>query len=363
MALRKIPVEKRQAKVGNENFDKMIAEIRKALQEAERVLLVSHIHPDGDAVGSLLGMGLALEAAGKQVEMVLSDGLPGTFRHLSGSDKIVKKADGLFDFTVVLDCSDLLRAGDVFGSMAGKETRVEDESKAGESHLTRPDLNIDHHITNLNFARYNLVEPDAVATSELLALKLPALGLPITAPVAEALLTGMITDTIGFRTNNMTPRALRVAANLVEAGANLPDLYQRSMNQRSFSAARYWGQGLVSLQREDRIVWTSLTLDDRRQAGYPGRDDADLVNILASVAEAEVAVIFIEQSDGTVKVSWRSQNQKDVSEIALMFGGGGHRAASGAEIEGSLPDVQKRVLDATRKLFELEKNGNPPLPS
>lgn len=349
--------------VSSESIDPLIATIRQALQSAGRILVVTHLRPDGDAVGSLLGLGLSLETGGKEVAMLLEDGVPGTFRHLAGSDKIVKKADGLFDFTVILDCSDLSRAGDVLTNINGKDRQTAIGSTVDEGYLTRPDLNIDHHITNLNFARFNLVEPDAVATAELLALKLPELGLPITQPVAEALLTGMITDTIGFRTNNMTPRALRVAASLVEAGADLPELYQRALNQRSFTAARYWGQGLVHLQREGKLVWTALTLEDRRAVGYPGKDDADLINILASVSETEVAVVFIEQADGTVKVSWRSQNHKDVAQVALSFGGGGHRAASGAEIKGSLEEVQNLVLDATRKLIISNPDGKPPLSS
>ena len=342
-------------------FEPLIASIRQEIQSAGRILLVSHLRPDGDAVGSLLGLGLSLEAAGKQITMVLEDVVPGMFRHLTGSDKILKKADGAYDFSIVLDCSDLQRTGVTFANLAGNEGQTNPASTLNEGPFTRLDVNIDHHITNLNFARYNLVESDAVATSELLALRLSALGLPLTLPVAEALLTGIITDTIGFRTNNMTPRALRVAANLVEAGANLPDLYQRALNRRSFTAARYWGQGLIHLQREGEMVWTTLTLEDRRAAGYPGKDDADLINILASVSEAEVAMVFIEQTDGTVKVSWRSQNQKDVSRVALYFGGGGHRAASGAEVQGTLEEVQNLVLDATRKLFQPKESGNSPL--
>ncbi|HZD55276.1 MAG TPA: bifunctional oligoribonuclease/PAP phosphatase NrnA [Anaerolineales bacterium] len=308
--------------------------VRKQVNSAQNLLVVSHVRPDGDAVGSLLGFGLSLQAAGKEVQMVLSDGVPGDFRHLHGSEHIRTQPEGTFDFVVTVDCSDLERTGSALNG------------------YSVPDLNIDHHPTNLNFAKINLVEVEAVATSEMLAEYLPEFGLRITPYVAAALLNGIVTDTLGFRTYNMTPKALRVAADLVEAGAPLPELYHRSLLSRSFNALRYWGVGLSNLQREERMVWTSLSMEDRRAVSYPGRDDADLINILTTLRGADVVLIFVEQGNGRVKVSWRSQPGFDVSRIALEFGGGGHKAAAGAEIEGTLADVQEKVLLATRTLFD-----------
>ncbi|HEX9616884.1 MAG TPA: bifunctional oligoribonuclease/PAP phosphatase NrnA [Anaerolineales bacterium] len=308
----------------------------KRLQEAQRILVVSHVRPDGDAIGSLLGMGLSLQTAGKEVQMVLADGVPAIFRHLSGSEQVRNQAEGSFDLIAVLDCSDLKRVGSALNG------------------FSVPDLNVDHHPTNLNFARINLVEEEAVATAEMLARYLPAFGFPITEQVASALLFGVITDTLGFRTNNMTPNALRVAADLMEAGGDLPALYYKGLLRRTYEAAQYWGAGLSGLQREGRMVWTTLTMADRRAVGYPGRDDADLINVLASLEDVDVVIVFIEQPGDRIKVSWRSQPGFDVSQVALQFGGGGHKAASGAEIEGSLEEVQAQVLESTRQLFLTE---------
>ncbi len=319
----------------------LTAEIRQQLQAAKHILVVSHIRPDGDAIGSLLGFGLSLQAAGKDVKMVSSDGVPSSFRHLAGSEQVLTEAKGNFDFIAVVDCSDLERTGTSLNGSLGADK-------------SEPDLNIDHHVTNLNFARFNLVEPGAVATAEILVKYLPVFGLPMPADVVNALMTGLITDTIGFRTSNMNPEALRTAAKLMEAGADLPELYQKALLQHSFEATRYWGAGLSRLQRQGKIVWTSLTREDRHKVDYPGRDDADLINVLSSIEGAAVAVIFIEQNNSHVKVSWRAQPGLDVSKIALEFGGGGHKAASGADIEGSLEDVQQKVLSATQALF----NGN-----
>ncbi|MFC1996880.1 bifunctional oligoribonuclease/PAP phosphatase NrnA, partial [Chloroflexota bacterium] len=135
---------------------------------------------------------------------------------------------------------------------------------------------------------------------------------------------------------------------LYETGANLPTLYTKALYTRSYWAARYWGAGLSALQLKDRILWTHLTLEDRLSANYPGRDDADLINILQTIDDADIFVIFVEQSVDHVKVSWRARPGFDVSQIALKFGGGGHKPAAGAEIQGSITEVIDKVLIATR---------------
>ena len=302
-------------------------------QAAEKILIVSHIRPDGDAIGSVLGLGLSLQLIGKQVQMVLSDGIPQTFHHLSGVEQFKQHAEGEFDLICVLDCSDMQRTGKALNG------------------YSQPDINIDHHITNLEFANVNLVDTQAVATAEILAGLIQALNLPMPPSVAAALLTGLITDTIGFRTSNVGPDSLRLAASLMERGANLSELYRLALVTRSFEAARFWGSGLSTLEKEDRMVWATLSLVDRKAVGYPGRDDADLVTVLASIEGADVALIFIEQPDNHVKVSWRAQPGFDVSQIALQFGGGGHPPASGADISGELAEVKASVLTATRSLL------------
>lgn len=310
-----------------------VASAGAALRQARRILLAAHIRPDGDAVGSLLGMGLALAAAGKPVQMVLSDGVPASLQHLPGSELIAHRAQGEFDLLVVLDSSELRRTGAALNGYGD------------------PDLNIDHHVTNLNFARLNLVDTSAAATAEMLAILLPQWGFPLDQASASALLTGMITDTIGFRTSNITPRVMRTAAGLMELGADLSDLYFQALTQRSFEAMRMWGAGLSKLERQDGVVWTAFSLEDRKTARYGGRDDADLVNILSAIKGAQISVIFVEQPDRKVKISWRAQPGLDVSALALRFGGGGHPAASGAEIEGPLDEVENLVLEETIQLL------------
>lgn len=316
--------------------EQLIAAIRERLAAAERILIASHVRPDGDAVGSLLGLGLALQNAGKTVQMVLADGVPSSFRHLEGSEQVKTAPQGDFDTFISVDCADFRRLGKVFEG------------------YRKPDINIDHHITNEKFGQLNLIEGEEVATSAILTNYLPIWGYEITRPVAAALLTGIITDTLGFRTSNVTPEALRQAATLMETGVDMSELYMRGLVRRSFAAARYWGAGLSSLEKADGIVWGTLTVADRKKAGYSGNDDADLINIISSIENGKVGMIFVEQTDNHVKISWRALEPGiDVSQVAKFFGGGGHAAAAGADIPGSLSEIQPLVLQKTREMLNL----------
>lgn len=310
--------------------EKIVSAIRDRLRQAKKIMVAAHVRPDGDAVGSVLGLGLALEAAGKQVQMILADSVPKDFSFLEGSDRIKTKRSEKVDTVIVLDTADRGRAG---RALDGIET---------------VDINIDHHITNTNYADLNLIV-EAVSTTQILTDLISQLELPVTPGMNEALLAGLIADSQGFRTQNMEPNALRAAADLVEAGANLPEIYFKVLTRKSFKAARYWGAGLSHIQCQNGIVWTTLSLEDRKAADYPGRDDADLVNFLSRIDDANVAVLIIEQNKNKVKVSWRSKGGFDVTKVAGIFGGGGHVAAAGAMIEGKLEEVSRQVIVETQK--------------
>jgi phosphoesterase RecJ-like protein len=310
--------------------------IKARLAAGQNILIASHVRPDGDAIGSLLGLGLALQDAGKNVQMVLADGVPGSFKHLEGVERIKTAIEGAFDTFVTVDCADFKRTGKPFAG------------------LRAPDINIDHHITNENFGSLNLVEGQEVATSAILTNYLPAWGYPITKPVAAALLTGIITDTLGFRTSNVSPEAMRQVATLMEAGVDMPELYMRGFVRRSYAAAHYWGAGLTNLERRDGMVVGTLTVADRKAANYSGSDDADLINIISTIDGFKVGMIFVEQPKNRVKISWRAlQPGIDVSTVAIHFGGGGHAAAAGADVEGSLEEIKKTVLRSTKEMLRL----------
>jgi len=320
--------------------DHLAQSIYQQIQDAEHILVVTHERPDGDAIGSLLGFGLSLRDANKRVEMVCPDGVPVNMRFLEGSDLIRKSPKGNFDFVIVLDCSDLGRTADVLDN------------------FKKIDLNIDHHKTNDNFARVNIVRNQAVSTSEIVFELIKKTDLSFNKDVSNALTMGLITDTLGFRTPNVTPRALQVGAELMEIGADFHDIYYQSLVKRSFQSARIWGKGLSNLEMDDHIVWTNLTIADRKAVNYPGKDDADLINMLSSIDGPVISIVFVEQPAGFVKISWRAQPGYDISKLAVKFGGGGHAAASGAEVYGIMQEVIKIVLHETRELLEnIEKEG------
>ncbi len=309
--------------------------IKRRLAKANNILIASHVRPDGDAIGSLLGLGLALQNAGKTVQMVLVDGV-ASYKYLEGSEQIVREPKGGHDTFITVDCADFKRVGKAFENFGA------------------PDINFDHHKTNENFGKLNLIEADEVATAAILTNYLPKWGYEITKPIAAALLVGIVTDTLGFRTSNTNPSALRLCAKLMETGVDLSDLYMRSLVHKSFPAAKYWGAGLSGLEQKNGIVWATLTLADRKRAGYGGNDDADLINMISAIDGNKVGMIFVEQSDSHVKISWRAlADGVDVSKVAKYFQGGGHAAAAGADIPGELSEVQPFVLKTTRELLGL----------
>lgn len=313
---------------------------RALLTTASRVLLITHVNPDGDAIGSLLGFGLALRAAGKAVVMACADPVPDLFRFLPSAGEITAKPAGAFDCVVVLDVSEFARMG-ALGAALDRP----------------PDLVLDHHVTNPGFGVLNFIEVAAASTAELVAELLSDLGLALSQPVAECLLTGLVTDTLGFRTSGTTIKTLGIAQQLMAAGAKLNTIYDLALFKRSYSAVRLWAQGLARLHLKHGIAWALLPLEARKASGFQGIGDADLINVVASIREAEVAIVFVEQTDGKVKISWRCGPGFNVAAIAVEFGGGGHAPAAGAEVAGALEEVEKRVLAVTRA--RLKANGVP----
>lgn len=305
---------------------------RGMLAEAASVVVLGHLRPDGDSVGSMLGLTLALRERGQAAVAASSSGIPGRFEFLPGAGEVLRELPQGEHLVVAVDTADAERLS------------VEAPGKV--------DINIDHHPTNTGFAEMNLVVPDAAATTQILFNLSDELELPVSSSVAACYLTGLITDTNGFRTPSVTPAVLRVAAELVELGGDVSTLYQRALIEHSFVALRYWGAGLSTLQRQGELTWASLSLEDRRAVGYPGDDDADLVEMLTTIRESNVSVIFVELSNDRVKVSWRARQGVNVAEVASKFGGGGHHLAAGATVDGRLAEVIEQVVSATRLTLE-----------
>jgi phosphoesterase RecJ-like protein len=299
------------------------------IRRSRRVLAICHVSPDGDAIGSLLGLGWALKAMDKEVTLACADPVPVFYRYLPGQGEIVRRPEGMFDLVISLDCSDKERLGDAYR----------------EEYHALPLLNIDHHVTNQYFGTANLVDPEAASTAEIVFLLLDELGLPIDPPMAQCLLTGIVTDTRGFRTVSSTPRVLAIANRLMAAGASLPEIVGRTLDRRPLAMIRLWGQALPGAQLRGKILWAEITEAMRAEAGLTTVDDGGLVNFLLTAEEAEVAVVFSEKNGGQeVEVSFRARPGWDVAQVALSLGGGGHMLASGATVRGKLAEVREGVL-------------------
>ncbi len=307
-----------------------IERLRNLLTSPGKVVILTHTRPDGDAIASLLSLCVCLDLVGFSVFGFLPEKIPRRYSFLPGLDRITPQFPEDADLVIVVDCADEKRLGIPFNAPPPKV-----------------DVNIDHHPSNSLFASINIIEPKAASTTFVIYDILMALGFPINTDVATLLLTGLVTDTIGFRTENVTPDVLRLAAKLQESGAPLTKIQMQALNEKSFAAVRYWGYGLNRVAQKNSVVWTSLRLEDREKSGYSGLDDADLVNLLSAIEGTRVAVILVEQPGGKIKVSWRSPSGINVSKLAEQFGGGGHDAAAGAMIEGDIDKVTHAVLDAT----------------
>jgi len=319
-----------------------LKEIAAELRRPGETLLTTHILPDGDSIGSLLGLGLAMRDAGFAVTMHSADGVPFRYRFLRGSEHVVAGdvPNGAFARVVALDCSDAQRLSPVWASV--KDRLI---------------INIDHHTTNQSFGTLNFVDPAAAATGEIVFDLLSEMGLPIKAEEAAALYVAITTDTGSFKYENTTPRTYRIAAQLLEAGAKPQELSLQVFDLRTRAATFVLCSALESLKfsEDGLIAWMTLTEEEMERAGAKDEDLEGIVNFARNIEDIEVGLIFRAKKDGTVKVAFRSRNI-DVSKVAEACGGGGHPRAAGCLLETDLDAAVTLILSAVRKILPRSKD-------
>lgn len=313
------------------------------LAASQRILLICHVAPDGDAIGSLLGLAWLLKDQSKRVLPASQDGVPKALRFLPGWSTVVRHSSEPIDLMIALDCSDRERLGTVFS--AGRHGQI-------------PLINIDHHVTNLGYGTVNLVNPRATSTAEVVHALASALGWPIGPEAAQCLLTGLVTDTRGFRTSNVTAQTLSVAQVLMEAGASLSIITEGVLERRDFDTICIWGEALAAAHVTDRIIWTAIPLSMRERCNRVEQSDSGLANFLVGADEADVAVVFSEREGGLIDVGMRSKLGLDVAQVALTLGGGGHPRAAGCTLHAPLAEAQKRVLSALRASLTQQRAVN-----
>lgn len=304
------------------------------VREARSVAVVSHRDPDGDTIGAAVALGLALEGAGTRVTYHCADAVPDAFRFLPTAARYTQDPPRGVDLVVTLDLGDLSRA-----RLAVPEGV--------------PLLNIDHHATNSGFGTAQLVDATSAATAEVVARVIDAAGLGWTPEMATAALLAIMTDTGSFQFSNTDPRVHRLAARLLEAGADLQAVTTHALRTRPFGALRLFGVAFTRLESEleGRLVHTWITAADRASAGARPEDASGLVEQIARSKGMRVAVLFNGESPDAVKVSVRTSPEPpavDAALIASRFGGGGHVRAAGAVVAGPLDEVRSRVLAEAR---------------
>jgi len=323
----------------------LIKQVAKQITDASSVLICCHIAPDGDAIGSLLGLGLTLQQSGRQVTMACGDPVPLSCRHLPHWEGITASPgyDEL-DLVISLDCSDVERLGNVYEP--SKLTHV-------------PIVNIDHHATNTRFGHLNWIDTEAAATAQMLVRLIDTLGLPLTVEAATCLLNGLLTDTLGFRTSNTTVEVMETVAYLMRAGAPLAALTDINYNRRPISVVQMWAAALQELHLEGRIAWTQITRDIRQRVGYTENGSSGLVNFICSADEVDIAAVFEEAENGQVNVSIRAVPGFNVSQVAFALGGGGHPQAAGCSLSAPLEQVRERVVTLLKQAWQESQNLTP----
>ena len=322
-------------------FDAAVAELKKG----RKYLVVSHVSPEGDAVGSLLGMTLALRSLGMEATAYLEDPVPEIFRFLPGADTVVHSLDGAgpFDATFAVDCGQKERLGKGFVALKNPG-RI---------------INIDHHATNDAFGDVNVIVPDASAAGELVYDFCVAAGVKIDRDIAVNLYVAIHTDTGSFRYSSSTPEAFEKAGALVRLGADPWDISRRVYENNPAKKYKLLGMVLSTLEvvtvaaggENASVAIVHVTREMFRKAGAE-KDLADgFVNYARAIEGVAAGVLLREAGDLEYKVSLRAKGEVDVAEVAQKFGGGGHRNAAGFMMKGSLEAVKATVIEALKGAF------------
>ncbi|MCP4359679.1 MAG: bifunctional oligoribonuclease/PAP phosphatase NrnA [Chloroflexi bacterium] len=316
--------------------------IQETLSEVERVLIITHVGPDGDAIGSLTAVAQALIQLGKQVVLMCDDRVPTRFTYLDLSDQVSRPYHNNqpYDLIVAVDCGDEQRMGQAYATLPEPRPSI---------------INIDHHVTNTRFGNINLVGETAVSTTEILFDLFAELNITLTIELAMSLLTGLVTDTLGFRTVGVSAKTLQIASELMAAGADLPLITQQGLNVKSFSTIKLWRAGLGSMKLEDGLIWAAITYEQRKEIGYAGASSNGLTNLLADVDQAAIGAVLMDVGNGNIRIGFRCRPPYNVAELARNLGGGGHPLAAGCTMQGSLAEVESLVVQLSKEAIQQQE--------
>ena len=302
--------------------------------QAGRIVLLAHEHPDGDALGSTLGLAHVLRSFGKTGVVACADPPPAVFEFMPGIAEVQQDlADEAFDLVIALDAGELRR----YGALYERHRAFLDQALI---------VNLDHHVTSAGCGQVNIIDPASAATAEIITLLLMQLGVEISRDAALCLLTGIITDTRSFEFSATTPRTLEVAAHLLRVGAMPAEIVKPVYRITPLPKTRLWGQvlGAIESSPDGRLIWSVLTQEMLRNSRATADMDDGLPSYLIDIQGAEIAALFKEHADGDPRVSLRTRHPYDAAAFAAYFGGGGHVRAAGFTFQGTLEAAKKTVL-------------------
>jgi len=314
-------------------------EVIELIRNSSDIAVLSHIMPDGDNIGSSLGLCNALNKINKNAVFILDDDVPEIYKFLKGANDVKKpefKND--FELVIVLDCGDRARLGSCEKYLEGKKV-----------------INIDHHMSNTEFGLYNIVDTAASATSELVYKLIKSMDIPLDKDICDCLYTGIVTDTGQFQYSNTTDLTHEITADLIKHGVEAAKLYKAIYQNNSKAKMKLIGKAISSMKfyHRDKIASMVLTQEAFESIGAKDEDADGIINFARDIAGVEVALLLKEANDGRVKIGFRSKDFINVNEIAQQFGGGGHKRAAGATVEGELENIEELVVNAVIKAFSV----------
>ena len=325
------------------SYPKVIDRVLEVIREHKTFCIVGHMRPDGDCIGSQLGLALALRNEGKKVAVWNQDAIPLKYKFLVGDGLIEKpKAGQKFDCVIATDCASYERLGKVGDCVKQRKVLI----------------NIDHHATNPRYGDVNWVSPREPSTGELIYRLLKVARWPITPPIADLLFAAISTDTGSFQYPNTRPGTFHAGAELVTRGANLAKICDEVYQSYPLSRAKLLKHvySKFRLTDNDRIAWLWLKKKDFTRTGAESDDTEGLIDHLRAIEPVVVACVFEEIEPEMTRISLRSKSDKvNVSEICGQFGGGGHPAAAGARIPGKPLSVQRKVIAAVKRALKAAK--------
>jgi phosphoesterase RecJ-like protein len=314
--------------------------ILQLIREGERFLVCSHSSPDGDAVGSVLAMGMFLEQIGKRADLVTADRIPAVYRKLPGADRIrtALRVHGPYDAAILLECD------------SAERTQLR-----GLERFTI--LNIDHHASGRAWGQVNWIDRDAASVGELVYRLIKAAGANLTPEIATCLYTTLLTDTGGFIYGGVRSSTFALAEELTLAGADPIQISKDTYFRVPMSKLLLLGAALNNLHREGRLAWLWITHNDVVRTSAAEEDCEGIVNYALSIADVEAAVFLRELPEQRIRMSLRSKGKVNVAAIAESLGGGGHENASGCTVDGPLARALEEILAVLRPCVACDAAG------